>query len=137
MSNITHIVTAHPLDELPYNKITFSHLDGKRTPIYKVENLEQHAGAKLTLSFAFQKYGGTCFYCRKSFKPAAISQDITRDHIQPRSKGGGDHLHNLVIACGGCNRNKKDKELARSHRDAADRYLKALDKHLIKCLQAL
>jgi len=137
MALIERVVTGHPLDELPYTKITFSHLDGNRTPIYKVDGLELRAGAKHMLSLAFEKHGGACFYCGKSFKPTPISQKITRDHIQPRSKGGGDHLHNLVIACGGFNRNKKDKDLAHCRRDAADRYLKALDAHLIKCLRAL
>ena len=135
MSKLERIVAAHPLPEIPYCKITFSHFDGQQKPIYSVDGIK--AGPKVVLAKAFEKYGGTCFHCGKKFKPAKLSQSITRDHIRPRSKGGTDFLHNLVIACGTCNRNKRDKELVRCRADVAEKYLKALDTHIIKCLEGL
>lgn len=135
MSKLERIVAAHPLNELPYCKIKFSHFDGRRKPIYCVG--DQSAGAKVALARAFEKFGGSCFLCGKKFKPTKLSQDITRDHIRPQSKGGSDYLHNLVIACGPCNKNKKDKELPRYRVDRTEKYLKALDAHIVKCLESL
>lgn len=137
MSKIDRFLAAHPLAEVPYSEISFSHFDGKRKPIYHVKGLDGNAGAKLALARAFERSGGTCFYCRKKMKAAELSQNVTRDHIRPKSKGGSDYLHNLVIACGGCNKNKGDKELSKCRRDATERYLKALDAHIIKCLENL
>lgn len=35
--------------------------------------------------------------------------DLQIDHKYPRSKGGGDEDENLVLACGKCNRKKRNK----------------------------
>ncbi|MCP4447922.1 MAG: HNH endonuclease [Myxococcales bacterium] len=43
-----------------------------------------------------------CQYCLKKL-PA---RDLTRDHVIPRSKGGGMTWENIVAACVGCNRDK-------------------------------
>jgi hypothetical protein len=53
MSNLVDILVAHPIAELPYIKIQFSHLDGQKKPIYYVEGSAEKAGAKLTLARAF------------------------------------------------------------------------------------
>jgi 5-methylcytosine-specific restriction endonuclease McrA len=51
----------------------------------------------------------TCHYCGN---PLVIDPDergvlrdnqLTLDHIVPRSLGGTDHLENLVLSCAGCN----------------------------------
>jgi 5-methylcytosine-specific restriction endonuclease McrA len=135
MSKLEKIVAAHPLPDLPYSKIKFSHFDGQRKPIYVVGDTK--AGAKTALAKAFELFGGNCFHCGKKHKPSKLSQAVNRDHIRPTSKGGTDFLHNLVISCGPCNTNKKDKELSRCRKDATERYLKALDAHLINCLKNL
>ena|GEM_PF-2112532 len=137
MSELTKILAGHPIVELPYTMIHYSHQDGQNKPIYVVAGSAEKAGAKLTLARAFKTYGGKCFHCGKKFKPEGFSQKITRDHIRPKSKGGGDYLHNLVIACGPCNKSKADKELPRCRVDATEKYLKALDAHLVKCIQAI
>jgi len=46
-----------------------------------------------------------CAYCRKK------SQELTRDHIIPLSKGGSDNIDNIVPACRSCNSRKWDKPL--------------------------
>lgn len=43
-----------------------------------------------------------CFYCKK-FVPV---DEITKDHKIPKSKGGPNHHHNLILACHSCNQKK-------------------------------
>lgn len=40
-----------------------------------------------------------CFYCRRQLSKATL----TIDHIIPKSKGGGNHIDNMVGACFPCN----------------------------------
>ena len=41
----------------------------------------------------------TCQYCGDQF----TAKDLTLDHVQPKSKGGGATWTNLVTCCGTCN----------------------------------
>lgn len=52
----------------------------------------------------FDYYGYHCAYCT-----ADCSEHPTIDHVVPLSKGGGNTLNNLVIACLECNIKKADK----------------------------
>ena len=53
----------------------------------------------------YGEQGGGCMGCREHFRP----QNLEVDHIIPRSKGGTDHLENLQLLCGHCNRVKGDR----------------------------
>jgi 5-methylcytosine-specific restriction endonuclease McrA len=44
----------------------------------------------------------TCQYCGKR-------SDLTLDHVLPRSRGGGDHWENVVVACLRCNVTKGNR----------------------------
>lgn len=46
-----------------------------------------------------EKEGGVCHYCRKEL---TINQ-VTIDHIIPKSKGGKNSFNNYVCACQKCN----------------------------------
>lgn len=46
-----------------------------------------------------------CMYCAREF-PAA---ELTRDHIEPTSRGGLDKWENVVAACRRCNQYKADR----------------------------
>lgn len=46
--------------------------------------------------------GNTCQYC-------GSTQDLTIDHIVPRSRGGKDTWENLVTACNHCNHKKGNR----------------------------
>ena len=46
-------------------------------------------------SFLFKKHNGRCVYCGNK------AEEI--EHLTPKSKGGTDSVHNLVIACRKCN----------------------------------
>ncbi len=49
--------------------------------------------------------GNVCQYCGEKFK----SNELTLDHVIPKSRGGGKAWNNLVSCCGPCNRKKDNK----------------------------
>lgn len=49
-------------------------------------------------------YGAVCWWCEKHL-PA---NELTLDHLRPKSKGGSNSLENLRLACRPCNLNKGD-----------------------------
>ena len=53
----------------------------------------------------YGEQGGNCNGCGTHFK----AQNLTVDHIIPKSKGGTDHLENLQLLCGHCNSVKGDR----------------------------
>ena len=53
----------------------------------------------------YGEQGGCCLGCGEHFR----SQNLEVDHIVPRAKGGTDHLENLQLLCGHCNRVKGDR----------------------------
>lgn len=59
----------------------------------------------ISLKEIIVKYNNTCFYCGKKIigelKP-------TRDHVHPKSKGGGNEEDNIVLACNKCNNKKSN-----------------------------
>jgi hypothetical protein len=54
----------------------------------------------------FLRDGFSCFWCGKS--SIEHSQTLHIDHINPRSRGGGDNVGNLVTSCRVCNLSKND-----------------------------
>src|SRR3990167_9900499 len=55
----------------------------------------------------FQRDSYTCQYCNKKTK----REDLTIDHIVPRSRGGSNNWKNVVASCIFCNAEKGDKLL--------------------------
>ncbi len=53
-----------------------------------------------------QRAGFACEYCGVTEKDTA--SELTIDHFQPKSKGGGDELDNLIYSCLRCNQYKLD-----------------------------
>lgn len=53
----------------------------------------------------YGQQGGSCAGCDEHFKP----QHLEVDHIIAVAKGGTDHLDNLQLLCGHCNRVKGDR----------------------------
>ncbi len=67
--------------------------------------------------------GKECAYCNISFKKL---EDITLDHVVPRSQGGTNANNNLVLSCGKCNRKKNNMLLTQ--------FMKAYDITVTKLL---
>ena len=55
--------------------------------------------------YLYGEQGWCCTGCGEHFRP----QNLEVDHIVPRAKGGTDHLDNLQLLCGHCNRVKGDR----------------------------
>ena len=53
----------------------------------------------------FKRDANLCLYCAQKFR----TSDLTRDHITPISRGGGDVWTNVVTACRRCNNHKGGK----------------------------
>lgn len=64
----------------------------------------KHRAPALTNSSLFQRDRCLCAYCGNKFKV----QELTRDHMMPRSKGGPDVWMNVVTSCKRCNSLKDD-----------------------------
>lgn len=65
----------------------------------------------------FKRDGFKCQYCGSN--PPAVT--LEADHIQPKSKGGGDEIDNLITSCFDCNRGKSNCELTRVPQSTAEK----------------
>lgn len=82
------------------------HLRWKKTPDYAKWRRKQ-----------FLKQGGTCFYCDQPL----IGARINDEHVLPKSAGGDNSRHNLVLACASCNKEKGSRILAKTELEALRR----------------
>ena len=84
---VPEVVTLTGYDEMPAAAVTFS-----RRNIHKRDHY-------------------TCQYC--SVQPG--SEELTIDHVQPRSRGGTSTWENCVLACLECNKRKADRTPTEAH----------------------
>ena len=49
-----------------------------------------------------EHFDHTCVYCGKTYEP----NELTLDHVHPRSMGGEDLTSNIVCSCQKCNQEK-------------------------------
>lgn len=84
---VPEVVTLTRYDRVPVNSVTFS-----RRNVFKRDRF-------------------TCQYCGR--QPG--SEELTIDHIVPRSRGGGSNWTNCVLACVDCNHRKADRTPAEAH----------------------
>lgn len=84
---VPEVITLTEYDRVPTNSVTFS-----RRNIYKRDHY-------------------TCQYCHKQLG----SEDLTIDHVLPRSRGGTSTWENCVLACLECNKRKADKTPSEAH----------------------
>lgn len=65
----------------------------------------RRANPSLTNKTLFVRDRYLCAYCGSTYRYA----DLTRDHVQPVSKGGPDTWSNVVSSCKTCNQYKSDR----------------------------
>ncbi|MGE5063008.1 MAG: HNH endonuclease [Myxococcales bacterium] len=136
MSSLDRVVAAHPLRKYkPYNAIKFVRVDGNGTPLYRVGKDKKEQGPASALRLAFERFGANCFHCEDWMLPG--SDECTLDHLRPKKDDGEGLLHNLVFACRRCNHKKGANDLVSFQAEVGAKYLKALDEHLIRCLNKL
>ena len=66
-------------------------------------------GVKFTLKNLFLRDDHTCQYCAEKF-PAEL---LTKDHVIPRTYGGGTNWENITTACSPCNHKRGHNESIR------------------------
>ncbi len=84
---VPEVITLTEYDRVPANTVTFS-----RRNIFKRDRF-------------------TCQYC--GAQPG--SEELTIDHVQPRSRGGTSTWENCVLACMECNSRKADRTPLEAH----------------------
>jgi len=67
---------------------------------------------QVTNTFLFARDDYTCQYCGRHRSELRGRQFLTRDHIIPVSRGGGNSWENVVTSCSSCN-NRKGNRLPR------------------------
>ena len=114
--------TVHCLDETPYRMVVYVRPNG-HVPLYQVAGSSAAAmGADKALREAHRIHGGTCFYCRAELR----AEQVTIDHAEPKKRGGGNDIQNLLIACGRCNRDKADSPIELFSAEAGREWLGAV-----------
>jgi 5-methylcytosine-specific restriction endonuclease McrA len=62
-------------------------------------NPKQKQSKKIQL---LQEYGSCCWWCGRHLP----SNQLTLDHLKPKSRGGSNSLENLRLACFPCNNSR-------------------------------
>ncbi|MCE2423298.1 MAG: HNH endonuclease [Gemmatimonadetes bacterium] len=60
-------------------------------------------------TFLFARDGYRCVYCKRTRAELARHESLTRDHVVPLARGGGNTWDNVVTSCGRCNLKKADR----------------------------
>jgi 5-methylcytosine-specific restriction endonuclease McrA len=64
---------------------------------------------QVTNTFLFARDEYSCQYCGRHRSELKGRQFLTRDHILPLSRGGGNSWENVVTSCSPCNNRKGDR----------------------------
>lgn len=98
------VVCEHP----SYFKLVDQDLKIKKPSIIRIPRYVKtdHHKVPLSKSNIFRRDGHTCVYCGHNKR-----QDLTIDHVIPKSKGGKNTWNNLVTACFKCNNKKGSLDL--------------------------
>jgi 5-methylcytosine-specific restriction endonuclease McrA len=64
---------------------------------------------QVTNTFLFARDSYRCQYCHRSQVELRARECLTRDHLQPLSRGGTNEWTNVVTACSSCNTRKGNR----------------------------
>ena len=132
MGCLTLNASYEPLNIVPVRRALRLVIDGKAEALevdedrpYRSENLEMAAPVvirlvryievprrfrrQVTNTFLFARDEYTCQYCGRHRSNLGYRESLTRDHVVPKSRGGGNGWSNVVTACSRCNLEKGDR----------------------------
>ena len=72
-------------------------------------HVPQRFKRQVTNIFLFARDGYSCQYCGRRKSDLKGRQFLTRDHINPLSRGGDNSWENVVTSCSSCNNRKGDR----------------------------
>jgi len=72
-------------------------------------------GVKLRQRLLFWVFDYRCAYCGRHVTELGLDEGLTRDHVQPLSRGGEDTWDNVVAACSTCNARKANRTPEEAH----------------------
>lgn len=72
-------------------------------------HVPQRFKRQVTNTFLFARDGYSCQYCGRRKSDLKGRQFLTRDHINPLSRGGDNSWENVVASCSSCNNRKGDR----------------------------
>jgi hypothetical protein len=80
-------------------KIFFAFINNNKFPKIEHKNKAPLKYKTKVLSLIVKRDGDHCFYCSNKL----VENDMTVEHLIPRSAGGKNHLSNLALSCQKCN----------------------------------
>jgi 5-methylcytosine-specific restriction endonuclease McrA len=92
---------AEMLSDVPEKRIRSTHKEFKFPSIIRLYRFVSlpYKRVSLTRQNIFKRDNYTCTYC-------ATKENLTLDHVVPKSQGGRDSWENLITACQKCNSRK-------------------------------
>lgn len=76
---------------------------------YRKTGAKYYGAAQLNQRNLFVRDQYTCQYCGRTDMTLSRGEYLTRDHVQPLSRGGEDEWTNVVTSCSTCNHRKDDR----------------------------
>jgi predicted restriction endonuclease len=74
-------------------------LDAPSDYLFALKAMTSSQARRLWREAVKQHWSNQCAYCGQS-------EDLTLDHVRPKTRGGQDRAHNVVAACRQCNQSK-------------------------------
>jgi hypothetical protein len=107
VDNIVHwtgkLIGLCPISQISYELVKFDTQLMENPDISGIEYQQGTLAGYEIREYLLEKWDRKCAYCKKS------SDRLEIEHINPRSRGGGNRVTNLCIACHGCNQRKGNK----------------------------
>ena len=91
-----------------YDRPFFKYELSIRTDIPQRTDVDAPKNYRQNKHVLYGQQEGRCGGCRTSFE----FRHFEVDHVIPQSRGGTDHIENLQLLCGHCNRVKGDRDQA-------------------------
>lgn len=70
--------------------------------VFKYQTRPRRRVVRFSRDAIYQRDDGRCAYCQVAVR----KEEITYDHVRPRTQGGATTWDNIVISCGPCNTRK-------------------------------